>query len=139
MPPKGFRWTVSPDKIIKDVQKKVEDDLEAKLTLCGEMLRAEIIRRISIGGPPRSLPGEYPHADTGKLRQSINWSLGRDGSKFVLSIGSKLIYSGFLEWGTVKMEPRPFVERTIRDMLPAMEAITGWRLEFIAAEGEPTA
>jgi HK97 gp10 family phage protein len=55
-----------------------------------------------------SRPGDYPNVDTGALVNSLFFELnkGRLEAKF----GTKGIpYARFLEYGTVKMAPRPFI------------------------------
>jgi|TARA_R100000482_G_scaffold39441_1_gene13520 HK97 gp10 family phage protein len=59
-----------------------------------------------------SAPGEAPASDTGFLVNSIKRKM--DGDGFGGEIASRAFYSKFLEFGTVKMLPRPF-------MFPALE------------------
>lgn len=72
-------------------------------------LLVETKRSISTPYPPASTPGHPPHLRTGKLRGSLYtrvWK-GRDG--WVATVGSNLNYSYWLEFGTRRMRPRPFL------------------------------
>jgi hypothetical protein len=65
---------------------------------------------ISTQGPPRSLPGEFPHRDEGTLEASITAVPNADGTGY--SVGSDDPVALWLELGTVAMSPRPFLTRT---------------------------
>jgi len=64
-------------------------------------------------GSNRSKPGEFPHKDYGLLRQSI--ATDYDQSTLTARIGSALSYAKYLELGTRKMRPRPFLRRTLAE------------------------
>ena len=57
-----------------------------------------------------SAPGEAPAVDTGRLRSSIKYSLVASGKLAEVIIGSDVEYAKYLEMGTSKMEPRPFLQ-----------------------------
>lgn len=61
--------------------------------------------------PPHqaSAPGEPPATDTGLLRASIRHELAVEDDELAAYIGSDLNYSEYLELGTHKMAPRPFL------------------------------
>ncbi len=61
-------------------------------------------------------PGMAPNTDTGKLVNSI--AVEMDWKDASAEIGSNLDYSSFLEFGTVEMEPRPWLS-------PAVDANRG--------------
>jgi HK97 gp10 family phage protein len=63
-----------------------------------------------------SAPGEPPAVDTGALRNSI----GHEAVGDVLRVGSGLDYSAYLEFGTPKMEPRPFARPALADVQDQM-------------------
>ena len=73
-----------------------------------------------ISRPQRSLPGEPPGTDTGGLILSYRYEVGTDTAGRVTVLvgsdestvqpvpdGERVIYAGWLEFGTSKMEPRP--------------------------------
>lgn len=64
-----------------------------------------------------SAPGEPPATDTGFLRNSIQSSpkVKRTAQQVVGEVGIGAEYAEFLEKGTRRMKPRPFVERTLRE------------------------
>lgn len=57
-----------------------------------------------------SRPGNAPHTDTGRLRQSIKFNY-KDG---VGQVGSNLKYAAWLEFGTEMMESRPWLSTAVR-------------------------
>ena len=86
----------------------------------GHLIRAEAIKSIQTGAKtgivyqkynPRrqhraSAPGQAPASDTGNLVSKI---IVKQKSKNVTQVESGADYSKFLEYGTSKMEPRPFM------------------------------
>lgn len=47
--------------------------------------------------------------DTGRLRDSIDYRIGRDDKGPFVDVGATEIYAPFVEWGTVNMAPEPFL------------------------------
>lgn len=66
-----------------------------------------------------SLPGEAPATDTGLLVSSIDAEANRAQANLIISAGTK--YAKFLELGTRRMLPRPFL----------VPALTRWRKRII--------
>lgn len=64
-----------------------------------------------------SAPGESPAIDTGFLANSLN----AQHSGLVSTIGTNAEYAMHLEFGTVKMEPRPFLEPAFEAAKPEFE------------------
>lgn len=58
-----------------------------------------------------SAPGEAPATDTGRLVTSIK--VKRTGTEG--TVGSQLDYAFYLEYGTLRMEPRPWLRPALRD------------------------
>jgi len=59
-----------------------------------------------------SAPGQAPATDTGALASSVYFT---QSSKLSAVVGSRLAYSAYLEFGTVRIKPRP-------SWTPAVEA-----------------
>jgi HK97 gp10 family phage protein len=59
--------------------------------------------------------------DTGRLRSSISYAVERDAGGLVAKVGTNVEYARHLEYGTVKMRPRPFLR-------PALSSLKGARL-----------
>ena len=91
----------------------------------GQLIRGEAIKSIQSGAKsgvmyqmynPRrehrsSAPGQAPASDTGNLVSKI---IVKQKTRNITNVESNADYSAFLEYGTSKMQPRPF-------MLPAFE------------------
>ena len=116
------------DKVLgqlKKLNKQLEPDFQEVVKGGGQLIRGEAVKSIQSGAKsgivyekynPRrthraSAPGQAPASDTGNLVSKI--TIRQDG-KDKTNVESNADYSAFLEYGTSKMEPRPF-------MLPAFE------------------
>ncbi|QPC81068.1 hypothetical protein G4Y79_15295 [Phototrophicus methaneseepsis] len=59
-----------------------------------------------------SSPGQPPRSDTGRLINGLHWQ-PRGQDRLVIASGS---YPAYLEFGTTKMEPRPFMGPMARQL-----------------------
>jgi HK97 gp10 family phage protein len=115
-------------KVLSQLE-KLEKDMEVPFQEIvkggGQQIRNEAIKSIQAGGKsgivyqkynPRrehraSAPGQAPASDTGNLVSKI---IVKQKSRNRVNVESNANYSAYLEYGTSKMQPRPF-------MLPAFE------------------
>ena len=88
----------APEKIQQHVGRGLLE-LAARFT---ETVQASI----SESSPPPSEPGEPPHLRTGALRRSVQ-IVKADPEEVVVEVSAP--YGAHLEFGTSRMEPRPFV------------------------------
>ena len=58
-----------------------------------------------------SAPGEPPVTDSGKLVNSIG-TPKKDNNSYIIPINSQ--YAMYLETGTIKMQPRPYIKRSMK-------------------------
>ncbi len=65
----------------------------------------------------RSEPGQYPMTDTGRLQSSIEVKPTKPARKMTGRVGTKLEYGKYLEFGTSKMQKRPWLRRSLRKAL----------------------
>ena len=65
-----------------------------------------------------SAPGEAPATDTGRLMGSIYFD--REGP-LTATVGSKLAYAEWLEYGTSRMAPRPYFRPAVEAVRPKFE------------------
>ena len=110
---------------LSKLNKQLEPDFQEVVKGGGQLIRGEAIKSIQSGAKsgimyqkynPRrehraSAPGQSPASDTGNLVSKI---IVKQKSADVTNVESNANYSAFLEYGTSKMEPRPF-------MFPAFE------------------
>ena len=110
---------------LKQLNKQLEPDFQEIVKGGGQLIRGEAVKSIQTGAKsgimyekynPRrshraSAPGQAPASDTGNLVSKI---MVKQKTKNITNVVSNASYSAFLEYGTSKMEPRPF-------MLPAFE------------------
>lgn len=83
---------------------------QAKLNISGGSRSGRLYRRRSIIHRA-SAPYEYPKSDTGRLVSSISVE---KGNKYAV-VGTNLKYGPYLENGTSRMLPRPWLSRTFND------------------------
>jgi len=91
-------------------QRHVKRFADAGDRLAGELAdetALEIRRRLNVPYPPASSPGESPHRRTGNLQRSAEVGAVRQPGKRTVNVLTP--YGKYLEYGTVKMLPRPFV------------------------------
>lgn len=70
-----------------------------------------------------SAVGEYPANQSGKLRRSINYSVGNDE----VAIGSNVYYSRDLREGTARMYRRKMSDDALHETLPeSMTLLSRW-------------
>jgi len=110
---------------LSKLNKQLEPDFQEVVKGGGQLIRGEAIKSIQTGSKsgivyqkynPRrehraSAPGESPASDTGNLVSKIKV---KQKTKDRVWVESNADYSAYLEYGTSKMQPRPY-------MLPAFE------------------
>lgn len=97
------------DKIIKEM----EDEEIRRLTKAAMFLENEIKKKLGQKCPPHSNPGDYPALESGELRRSITHEV--DKKELRARVGTNKIYGKYLEEGTTRMDPRPFIKNTLAD------------------------
>lgn len=83
--------------------------------LAQRAIRVESAAKQNASQRPPSVPGSGPAVRTGRLRSSISWRVDTDGFGAYADIGSAVEYARYVELGTDRMAPRPFLR-------PALEA-----------------
>lgn len=84
-----------------------------------------------------SAPGEYPAADTGRLHQSITATVADRPESLTIQVSANVEYASYLEHGTSKMEPRPFLSRAYAESIDEIRkrARRAVRLGFLGRAG----
>jgi hypothetical protein len=100
-------------------------DLEMKKRLTEACVVVEGAAKRNVGGPGggklygshrASSPGAFPAKDTGRLQGSIHWIVKGWGRTIHGMVGSNERHAPWLEFGTGRMAPRPWLRRTIMEM-----------------------
>lgn len=108
----GHKWM--GDKFMGDAKR----DISRKLHLAGWTWVRHARRRsgelVSSGGRTPSPPGGFPAKDTGEHRMGIDTEQMPSG--LVQRVGTNTLHSKFLEKGTTKMKPRPWMFLTNAEM-----------------------
>ena len=115
----------TPEKFIETLQKKqkkVVTELGKSLAQCCATIQREAMEGMrdttvdeskSYGkkGHHPSIPGAFPSVDSGTLRRSVTYQV--DEKNLVGYVGSNLKdppYGAYLEYGTSRMKPRPWLK-----------------------------
>lgn len=99
----------------KDLGRKVEKRLISALNRAGTMLVADMQESIKSGsvsgaGHIPSRPGQPPNANTHRLDSGISYSVTRTPAGAMrLKVVTAAVYARYLEYGTRRMAPRPFM------------------------------
>lgn len=95
--------------------------LEALLTSPDGGIAADLLRRaIRVESAAKNYAtgnAGGPHVRSGRLRSSISHRLGKDAEGLYADIGSNVEYAGFVELGTRRSRPYPYLR-------PALAAAT---------------
>lgn len=94
--------------------KKLQKHNKNNIRKATAFLEAQVKREVGKGrtrtmGP--SKPGDPPHVDTGTLRKTIFRKISLGGLSGI--VGTPLKYGLFLELGTSRMAPRPYLRATL--------------------------
>lgn len=108
-----------------EVENKINKEAKARVYDAMEFLRGETL--VTLSGPrtgmeyfvpetktmyTASAPGEPPASPTGRLRLATATRLKTEGGGIVGEIGNPLEYAPELEYGTWRIEPRPWLRPT---------------------------
>ena len=97
---------------LKKLDKRLEPDFQEIVKGGAQLIRGIMYEKYNPRRSHRaSAPGQAPASDTGNLVSKI---MVKQKTKNITNVVSNANYSAFLEYGTSKMQPRPF-------MLPAFE------------------
>lgn len=112
-----FTW--NGDEFLRDLEEGIQDGLEVVGITMQNELEDVVSRKASNksnGGQP-SQPGEPPARDTGVLARSMTYNVGKGFVNFGVSRNSPANqYALPLEFGTTRMEARPFLRPTLQRM-----------------------
>jgi hypothetical protein len=88
-----------------EVMQRVLEGHAAGATAMAEYYVERLKEDVSVEYPPPSDPYMLPHLRSGDFRESIGWRWSDKG----IELGSDSPYARFLEEGTSKMLPRPWL------------------------------
>lgn len=106
-------WEVTLEQLQR-LQAILRNELSSKLIEAGTEIVNNTKMIISEAYPPPSSPFNPPHLRTGQLQESYDIL---EYDEFSVTVGSELDYSFYLEYGTVKMAPRPHLIPTAIEVI----------------------
>lgn len=100
---------------------KYKDQVERIISVGANEVRNTAVRNINAHGSSgrtygthtASAPFNYPNSDTGYLANNIYVDI--DNDNLGASVESRAEYSDYLEFGTSKMQPRPFMQPSLEE------------------------
>lgn len=107
--------------------RRAGDRLEKNMAVTTIFVRDKVKRKLNRGQPTRtfrsgsiigldpSRPGEPPKKITGQLQNSIRTKVIRSKRAIIGLVGTNLKKGRWLEFGTSKMKPRPFLRSTVSE------------------------
>ena len=104
-----LRWRIPPREIVSRLRirsARALDKVAVELT-------SNIVHSLTEAYPPASEPGEPPHLRTGQLMGSVDWSSPDETTR---RITASAPYAHFLEFGTEKMDERPFMRPQLEEV-----------------------
>lgn len=111
----NVRWNWYGPQLIRQVR----DETISRLHTIGGEVRDQMRRNVGIQVFPRSLPGHFPHRETGDLQSKIDYEVDEHGRESGGALNpAAYVVSGSthalaLELGTGRAAPRPFMVRTL--------------------------
>jgi hypothetical protein len=119
--PRSGRWYPAPGNKFydRDYYKSLSPQQQAginyHLKFTGTSDRAKIVG----AAYQASAPGEPPAIRTGRLRQSFLMTIVMEGQHtYRVTVRSNIAYADDLNYGTDRIDPRPFIEPVIYELMP---------------------
>ena len=113
-----------------EVTQLVESVLAGRIDKAANEVAAETRRLLDLPKPPglhiHSRPGQAPARLTGALEQSI---LVEPQGPLSQTVGTDLDYGRWLETGTARMAPRPFLTRALEESLDSIRDLVTARID----------
>ncbi|KKK61805.1 hypothetical protein LCGC14_3010660 [marine sediment metagenome] len=122
-PRKGIRIKIHPLRLLR----KSGDQLEKNMMVATIFVRDKVKKKLNRGQPTRtfqsgsiigldpSSPGEPPKKITAQLQNSIRTKVIRRPRAIIGLVGTNLKKGRWLEFGTSKMKPRPYLRPTLSE------------------------
>jgi HK97 gp10 family phage protein len=93
----------------KEVSAEIAQTLAARMATACQLVERDAKKNVS------KTPPNHPAVDTGRLRSSITYKVENDFGKITGLVGTNVFYGSYLEFGTSRMPPYPW-------LFPAAEA-----------------
>jgi hypothetical protein len=113
---------------IQDLEKEVVKALHKAGAMCVSELRTNLNNAQPyqkygsrfVGLDP-SKPGDFPKKLSGQLLKSVAYSV--DEQELSVTTGTAIEHGKFLELGTSRMQPRPWLFRTVQGLYPKIAGL----------------
>ena len=95
--------TVTVKSYRKEREAEIMGGLEKSMGKVGALVERQAKINVS------KSPPEHPQVQTGRLRSSIIHQVSKEGNEIAAEIGTNVVYSKFLEFGTSRHSPFPWL------------------------------
>lgn len=124
---------------LKHMAQNTAREVLKKLYVAGQQIELDAEHSITAGsisgaGHIPSRPGEPPNADTRLLDGSIETSV-RAQMPPTVAVESKAPYAGFLEYGTSRMAPRPYMRPATERNRDEVTRLVGEAVNIVVKRG----
>ena len=106
----GLTWRGA--SVTQDVEKEVMKNLWAAAIFLQSRLREKINRGNPAPGDNPSAPGEAPKKRTGNLQDNVLIKADKGSLRITVGLGLNADYGIWLEFGTSRIAPRPWIRST---------------------------
>ena len=112
--------TVTIKSYRKEREKEIIDGLQKSMERVGALVERQAKENVTKTG------SEHPQVQTGRLRSSIIHQVTSEGNEIVAEIGTNVEYGKYLEFGTSRMPPYPWLFPAVEMKRPEIiEALKG--------------
>jgi len=124
---------------LRHMAENTAQEVLAKLYVAGQRIELDAEKSITAGsvsgaGHVPSAPGQPPNADTRVLDGNIETEIKAQMPPTV-SITSKAPYAGFLEYGTSRMAPRPYMRPSTERNRDDVARLVGEAVSIVVKRG----
>jgi HK97 gp10 family phage protein len=106
----------------KEREKEITDGLQKSMEKVGALVERQAKINVT------KSPPEHPQVQTGRLRSSIIHQVTNEGNEITAEIGTNVVYSKYLEFGTSRHSPFPW-------LFPAVELKKPKIIEILKKSG----
>lgn len=109
------------------IRERLRARLAPRVETAAECVQAHAHFLVDEPYPPASAPGDPPHKRTGELQDGIEVIMGESANEIFGSIGTSVGHGRDLEFGTKKMQSRPWLLRSLKETKSKVKQILGGR------------
>lgn len=117
----GARIVWQPEKLVKRVKAVMEQRLKEAGPAVANQVKQNLSVPTATAGP--SSPGDFPHAETGNLRDSVFWKIVSDRKGLAMFVGASAKDGSGFDYAMYHefVSGRSYLRRTLAEMWPGLQ------------------